>query len=277
MTADGIRDFCPDHEAWQRIIAQMGISIAPPLMAPARTLGPTGFYVGFETWITGIESGASYWEVGTEGDRMAVERNRFVPNVLTWSRLAARKGFPFGIELGTSIGHAYQTSYWVLGTSFQISPFEGFRRGAGWLPDFAARGSVNTMAGDGEFNLTVAALDLVLSKPLVIAHTVTITPMLSGQLVWIFGDSEVVDLTPERSAFDECMPDPTPPMPGEDSTIRCAGGGARDDFTNSTVFDEIRAFRARLAFGAQLRYQQFTGTASFQLDIVDPSDDVPDG
>jgi len=278
------RAFCPDNDAWHRLASQLGFAIAPPVLSPARTTGYGGFYVGLEGWISGIES-AEYWRLGTEGDESAASegRNRFPSRTLLLSRVNVRKGFPFGFELGTSFATLLDTETWVWGLSVQWAILEGYREGLmGFVPDVAVRGMVHTMVGEPEFNLTVPSFDIVISKPLVFSRTGSVTPFVSWQLAWIFGDSELVDLTPGIDAFDECRPDPsrtmtscgrTGPIPG---TSRMPG----EDYNNNATFEELRATRQRLAIGVQGRYQAITLSASFAFDLAKPHEqdsDAPEG
>lgn len=251
------RMYCADTGAWTRIMAQLGFASAPPVLSPARTLGERGFYVGIEGWMTGIDTSSggdqNYWRLGTEGDSGAAMegRNRFPASVLLWNRIELRKGFPFGFELGTSIGHLAGSSLWALGLEIKWALFEGYRTGIGILPDLAVRGAVETITGNPQFNLTIPSFDVVLSKPLVIARAATITPYLGGQAVWIFADSELIDLTPSIDAGD--------PMRVE-------------DLNNDVVFPQRRMARYRGFAGVQARYQTFTLIGSFIFDLVKPSD-----
>lgn len=278
------RMHCPDQDAWRRLTSQLGFSLAPPVLSPARTTGYGGLYVGLEGWVTGIDSDSDYWGRGTEGDEgsTAMTGNRFPNDVLVWSRVVARKGFPFGIELGTSFATLLDTSYWAWGLEVKWALFEGFRYGFGTvLPDIAVRGMVNTLVGDPEFNLTVPALDFVLSKRITVAGTAVVTPILSYQIAWIFADSELVDLTPHIDAFGECWPE----LDSSSTTCKRPAGtnpsglapGA--DYNNNTTFDELRATRQRLAVGVRGEYQALTLTATFTFDLAKPGDqddEVPD-
>lgn len=262
--------FVADDPAWFRLMSQLGFAIASPSLAPARTTGTRGFYVGFETSVTSIDDGASYWRRGTEGDAMSIGENRFVRSSLVASQLTIRKGLPFGLELGGSVGHLYGTEQWIWGGELRIALLEGFREGiSGFVPDIAVRGAIRTLTGDSEFHLTVPSMDFTISKPIVLGGVATLTPILNAQLLWILADSELVDLTPERDAFAECMPDAGPPMMGDGSTIRCTGGSAQD-FGNDALFTDIRAFRARMSLGFQLRYRIFTTLLSLQWDLRSP-------
>lgn len=277
-TSSGNRAFCADAEAWGRLMAELGGSVLPTVDAPARTLGYRGLSLSAQASITGISSDAEYWQLGTEGDAESARegRNRFPSSVLTWSRVNVRKGFPFGLELGASVGHLLGTSLWSTGLELKWAIIEGFRTGVGAVvPDIAIRGAVQTIHGDGEFNLSAPSIDVVASKRLVLSNVATLTPFASVQLGWVYADSELVDLTPEVDAFERCDPEPGPPGAGE-GVVRCRGDGS--DYNNNAVFPRIRAARYRLHLGAQGAYQAFTYHAAIAFDVLPPSEadgDVP--
>ena len=278
------RSFCPDNEAWRRLMSQFGMGMAPPVLSPARTLGYGGFYLGLEGWITGVDSGQDYWRRGTEGDAGARTEhiNRFPASTLIWSRVDIRKGFPFGFELGTSFSHVLNTDLYAWGLEIKWSVFEGYRQGlGGFFPDVAVRGMVNTMTGDSEFNLTVPTFDIIASKPIPISGVGTLTPFVSWQMAWILADSELVDLTPGIDSFDECRPDPVAPsgVMGDTSSVDCmrteplpSGRVVGEDYNNNGVFEQIRAARMRLALGVQGRYQAITLSGSFMFDLSKPGE-----
>lgn len=247
---NGMGGFSPDNDAWRGLVLQQGAALAQPMLEPARTLGYGGFYIGLEGGITGISSDAEFWHVGTEGDENAAAEgsNRFPSGVLYWQRLNLRKGLPFGFELGSTGGHLLGTGQWTLGFSLKWSVFEGFRRGPfGFIPDVAIRGSVQTMVGDSEYHLTVPTMDIVVSKPFVFGHQLTLSPFVGFQEMWIYGTSEVVDLTPGVDAFT---------LPA--------------DYANNNTFATVHATRSRGFVGVQARFQALTLATTFALDLSSP-------
>ena len=272
---------CGDDRAWRSVMTQLAGSMLPPILVPAGTRGVRGIYVGFETSFTGIDNGEEYWHRAVEGDGGDPDprRSRFVDSVLAWGRFNVRKGLPFGFELGTNLSYLANTSYFALGLEIRWALFEGFRVDAGWIPDVAVRAAVQTLIGDGEFNLTVPSLDFVLSEPFVVANSVEIIPSIYGQVAWVFADSELVDLSPATGAFSDCMPDPrtppntdpgleTPPFPS--SPPHCRGGGS--ELNQNVVFPSLRSTRFRLGGGLSIRYEWFTLIGSFLFDVLKPSD-----
>jgi hypothetical protein len=262
MDGSSIRTHCPDNPEWQRLMSELGGTMIPTSLAPARTLGYGGFYVGVESWIAGVDGSGRHWSLGTEGDASAgadcgdstgLGCNRFPSQALVWSRVNVRKGFPFGFELGTSVSHLWNTQLWAWGLEVKWAIFEGYRTGFwAFIPDIAVRGMVNTLVGDPEFNLTIPSFDVIASKPITVFGSGTVTPFGSLQFAWLFADSELIDFTPEAGA----------------------GDGA-----NNAVFDRVRSARYRLTLGVQGRYQAITLSASFSFDLVKPSDadsELPD-
>jgi hypothetical protein len=278
----GPPDFCQDDDAYTRVMTQFAASLMPPILTPAGTRGVRGIYVGFETWITGIDTDDSTatgdaWHRAVEGDGMSADtrHSRFVDTVLVWGRLNVRKGLPFGFELGTSLGYLFNTSYFALGAEIRWALFEGFREGVGWIPDVAVRAAVETMVGDGEFNVTIPSFDAILSEPFVVASSVEVIPWVDYQLAFPFVDSELVDLDPEETAFTGCDPDPatpTPTTPGSPPYCRMNG----TELNDNVVFPSLRSMRMRLGAGLQIRFEWFTILGSFQFDLLPPGDPTLD-
>lgn len=266
------RGFCRDDGAWRRVMTQFGGSLIPPILTNAGTRGVRGIYVGFESWLTGIDNDQEYWHRAVEGDggSMDPSRSRFTDNVLAWGRFNVRKGLPFGFELGTNIGYMANSTYWTLGLEIRWALWEGFREDVGWIPDLAVRAAVQTLLGDGEFNVTVPSIDFILSQPFVVGSSVEITPSAFFQFAWVFADSELVDLNPDVSAFDTCDPDPTTPTPDSTSPPYCRSNGM--ELNHNVVFPSIRSTRARVGGGLNIRYEWFTVMGSFVMDAVTPAE-----
>lgn len=263
-----------DDDAYRTVMSEMAGAMIPPVLTPAGTRGVRGLYVGLESWITGIDSSSEDWHRAVEGDGQDgdIRRSRFVDDVIVWGRLNVRKGLPFGFELGTNIAYMANSSYWALGAEIRWALFEGFREGIGWIPDVAVRGAVQTLVGDGEFNITVPSVELILSEPFVVANTVEIVPWIAGQVAFPFVDSELVDLTPQTGAFTACDPDPRTPDTTPPPVCRRAGA----ELNNNVVFPSLRSTRWRLGGGIQFRYEWFTLLGSFMMDVVRPGDAYAD-
>jgi hypothetical protein len=137
---------------------------------------------------------------------------------------------------------------------------------------------VRTVAGTPEMQLTVAGFDAQISKPLPIGGTVIITPYGGYQWIRTFGDSGLIDFTPNTDPVASCgfSGTNTPATPGasgpyRDGTPVCSRGSG-DDFNNTGVFNPVRLTRHRLDFGLQFRFQMVKLGAHFVTDLVSPED-----
>jgi hypothetical protein len=295
------RDTCaPDHLAFKRLMSQWGFAFAPSAMHSARTTGFGGFHLSIEGQFTTIDDGASYWKLGTQGPHDPSSGKASVINSSPASMLSLysakiRKSFGFGLELTGQVGFMPKTSIISGGADVRMSLLEGFRLGVGGiLPDFAVGGGVRTITGTPQFQLTVAALDLQISKPLPIQDSSVITPWIGYQYAWIFADSGLIDTTPATDPIGYCgfsgpnvpgnpdlgRDDKNPSLPGgiPDSADQVYDGqpvcdeGSPLDFNNNVVFNKARLERQRLIFGLAYRYENAMIGGQFITDIVDPAD-----
>lgn len=271
----------PDNRSFQRMALQLGNAVASAGLSPARTVGYRHFYLGAEVSFTSLgghdaaapptsyDDGtqaewaafrdANYMRLATEGGTLGAgadpatqqaryrNGNRFVGSTYAWTRLAFRKGLPLGFEVGGSVGRILDTNSWAFSFEMKWALLEGFRRR--WpaaFPDLAVRGSVTTLTGLRGFTLTVPTFDLILSKGFVLGSTVTVTPYVAGQAIWIVADSEVVDVTPGNLADNS----------GDRSLV---------------TFDRIREWHPRILAGLQLQYVHFVVNGAFRYDLGNPA------
>ena len=111
----GATDFCPADELFERLVGELGAALAPPVSAPAHTLGVANFYVGLETTMTSIRSDEAHWVLGTKGDGNPADGNPSPAGMLVVPRVVAHKGLPLGFEVGASLGRALDTALWSVG------------------------------------------------------------------------------------------------------------------------------------------------------------------
>ena len=273
----------PDNASWFRLANQLGFAIAPTAMHPARTTGFGGFVFSIEGAFTKIDDGASYWREATRGPQDASTKRYSIRNngpdpLLQVYMLKIRKGFPFGFELTGNFGHVAHTSLMIGGADLRWSIFEGFRTGAlGILPDLAVGGSVRTTTGSPQFHLTVAGADGILSKPLPIADSGVLTPYVGYQWIHIFGDTGLIDATPNTDPLGYCgfkginIPGTEGAREPYNGQPVCDGGSAAD-FNNTFVFDSARITRHRIVAGLNYRYEMLWVAGQFITDAVNPDD-----
>ncbi len=286
----GGRDDCPDsgplswcrnQESYERLVSQLGVSIAPSLHAPARSVGSRGLSLSLGMTITSIDANAGYWRKGSEGSASdaAGGANTSPDPALVWTRATLSKGLPFGFEVGASAGKGYATSLWSLGLSIKWAIIEGFRTGIGALPDVAIAASTTRSMGLDEVSLAAHSMDLLLSKPFHTGQGFVLSPLLGLQLLFIEAHSAPVDLTPgppalstrpvsteDVDAFAACRP--TPDRTTRSAPLLCSGTG--DDFVNNVHFDAVSQTRLRLFVGGQAQHGMWRFSASLGFDLLTP-------
>lgn len=301
----GYRRCSPNNAAWGNLVAQYGAALAPTAMHTARTTGYGGMEIALEASFTNIDNGQSYWKDGTQGPQDPVSKKFSIigdPDpVLQVYTLKIRKGLPFGFELTGNVGYVARTSIVVGGADVRWSLFEGFRTGVPAIfPELAVGGSVRTITGTEQMQLTVVGADGTLSKPFAISGSVVLTPYMGYQYLRIFGDSGLIDLTPNTDALAQCnhQGTNTPASPDRTKFVDKNGNGVADpgeyyhdgqpvcgqnpnagtdpnapsnsaDFNNNVVFTPVRLNRHRLGGGFNLRFQMVNFGAHFITDVVD--------
>jgi hypothetical protein len=297
LVAAGLRpqDFTcrPNNLAFANMVSELGFAIAPTAFYPARTTGIGGFQVSLEASYTGISADRSveasnggrlqYWHLGTRGPQDASTKqfsvvNSSPDNVLQVYALKARKGLPFGFELAGSIGFVSNTTLWVGGGDLRWSMLEGFRTGPlGYVPDISFGGSVRTVTGTSRFYLTAIGIDVRASKPITLQDSSQIIPSIGVQRLIIFGDSNVVDSTPNVDALAQCGFNGLEPVSGSPACRNKLPGGAdaNTDFANSFTFDKVRIHRNRAMVALNYRYEIAWLGSQVAFDLSDPSDENP--
>lgn len=272
-----------DDASFKRLISQYAFAFAPTAMHSARTTGYGGFHLSFQADYTSISSDKDYWRNGTRGavdpsSKASSKQNGSPSSMLQLYSLKFRKSFGFGLEVAGLVGFMPKTSIISGGADVRLSLLEGFRTGIGGiLPDFAVGGGVRTITGTPQFQITIASLNAVVSKPLPIQDSMVLTPYLGYQYLWIFGDSGLIDLTPGTDALRYCnySGQNVPRAGGETGPYTgqpICNGGSPLDFNNNVVFKPARLERHRMLFGANYRYEMVMLGAQFLVDAVPPAD-----
>lgn len=282
--AAGSSGFCRARDGdFSKLVAQYGFAVAPSAMHSARSTGFGGFELAMEADYTSIDSKADYWKNGTQGLQDPTSKRFSISNptpasVLQLYQMKIRKGFPFGLELTGAFGWLANTSMFTIGADVRMSILEGFRTGIPAIfPEISVGGSVRTVAGTPEMQLTVAGFDAQISKPIPIAGSLIITPYGGYQWIRIFGDSGLVDFTPNTDPVSSCgfsgtntPANPDPRTPYRDGTPVCSSKGTGDDFNNTGVFNPVRLTRHRIDFGMQFRVQIVKLGVHFVTDLTSP-------
>ncbi len=245
----GNMTYIPQNLELRSLSSQLGVVLAPHLLTPADTIGFGGFQLTVDYATTTIDSTASYWRVlqgspDPAGTGTAAHGDGMMRTV----GLFARKGMWFpvpSVEFGAGAVHLVDSRIWTGQLYAKLALHEGYTKLP--LPSLAVRGAVSRMMQQRELDLTVASLDVTMSKHFGIGGTWRLDPFGGWNLLMIVPRSEVIDPTPHI--------DPIDPM-------------TQADRDNSFVFsDQDNIYRHRFFVGAKLQYYvvQLTLEATFAL------------
>ena len=172
---------------YETFLAEYTFGIAPKKMAPAETLGFSGFYMGLEGSISVRPTGDAAedrWDRGTPSDE--IKAVMFNPGI------HIRKGLPFSFEVGSTVSYLVLSELVSLGGEIKWSLFEGYRTGwRAFLPDIAVRGSIVRIMGQSDVDLSIVGLDGSVSYAFGVGGMITLTPYAGYQFTW-----SIVNLEP---------------------------------------------------------------------------------
>jgi len=150
---------------------EFGSAIAYRNLAPAEPLGITGFDVAGQASFINIDKEASQWRKVTGGD---------APSYVAYPTVRARKGLPFGVDLGAMYSYISNTSIQLYGAEISKAILEGGIAS----PALGIRGSYTRLAGAGDLSLQTAGIDASISKGFIF-----VTPYAGGGMLWLDGKS----------------------------------------------------------------------------------------
>ena len=236
--------FMGDNLAFRELSSQLGVVLAPHLLTPADSIGFGGFQFSVDYSTTSIDNTAAYWRA-TESAAPAMMRT---------VGFFARKGMWFpvpSIEVGAGAVHLVDSHMWTGQLYTKFSLHEGYHDLP--LPSLAVRGAVSRLMSQSELDLTVASLDIAISKHVGVGGTWRFDPFVGWNVLMIIPRSQVIDGTPNV--------DPLTP------------GNEGDSFNNFVWRDQANIYRQRFFLGAKLQYYVFQLTLEAQLALKGSSVD----
>ena len=138
--ANGLPDV--DSNGYKHLMSEFGLLISSKTLAPSSTLGANGFDMGFEMDTGLLHGGSPYWKAATKDGSQ--------PSVFPYPVLRVRKGLPFSLEGGMSVGYLPFTGEQVLGGQGRFALHEGFEL----VPDVAFMVSYDKLVGNEQFDMS---------------------------------------------------------------------------------------------------------------------------
>jgi hypothetical protein len=242
---------------FRSMVSELGVVLAPRLLAPSDTVGFGGFQFSTDLAFSSISSDAGYWRV-LEGSDDPLGSGSHGASQLSTVGVFARKGLWFpvpSVEIAGGAVHLMDSRMWAPQAYVKVALVEGYHELP--IPSVAVRGAVSRLMGSRELDLTVASLDLSVSKHVGVGGTWSIDPYGGWNLLFIVPRSEVIDATPGIDPLGE--------------------GNADDRNLNFVLKDQDDILRHRFFVGAKMQYYVFALTLEANFALAGSSTDDRDG
>ncbi len=240
----------PNNEDFRSLMSEFGVAMAPQLLSPSDTLGFAGFQFSTQLAFTTIANDQPYWcaTEQAQGCTAGFDRSKVLPTFGIFARKGIWLPLP-SFEVGVGAVHLLSSRAWTGQLYAKFAIQEGYHD---WpIPSVAVRGSVSRLLGYEQLSLTVASIDVSVSKRFGVAGTFNIAPYAGWNPIWIVPRSQVLDRTPQIAST-------TNP----------------DDVKNNFVFpDQDPIFRHRFFVGFKLKYYVFSVTAEASIALAGSSVD----
>ncbi len=221
------------------LVSELGVALAPRLLAPADTLGFGGFQFSADISWTSISSEERWWRaMRSSPDATGGGTVSHGADMLPTIGLFARKGIWFpvpSLEFGAGMVHLFDSKIWSGQAYVKVALQEGYHDLP--IPSVAVRGGVSRLIGQKDLDLTVISIDGSVSKHVGVGATWGLDPYAGYGLLMMVPRSEVIDPTPNI--------DPLDPMSVDDRAL------------NFVFKDQDDILRHRLFLGAKLQYYVF--------------------
>lgn len=158
------------------LVDELGLAIAYNPYAPAEPLGLTGFEIGLS--LSMVEIDDAVWDQ-VVGDASA-------PSLLPVPRLMARKGLPFGIDIGAAYTSVPGSNITIIGGELRKALLEGSVA----TPAVSVLGHFSNLNGVDDLDLSTYGVDLGISKGFAM-----LTPYAGIGQVWYEGSENAAALT----------------------------------------------------------------------------------
>lgn len=151
---------------------EAGAALGYRNMAPAAPLGITGFDIGIETSAISINSNSSYWNAAFNND---------APSYLVIPRIRARKGLPFGIDVGAMYSYVPDSNVKLYGAELSKAILEG----SSATPAVGIRATFTKLSGVKDLDLQTYGIDASISKGFIF-----LTPYAGAGMMWINSEAK---------------------------------------------------------------------------------------
>ncbi|MSP60538.1 MAG: hypothetical protein EXR72_09400 [Myxococcales bacterium] len=255
-----------DQAAFRQLASELGVVLSPRFLAPADTIGYSGFQFTLDPSFTSISNRKCVemelvdrcpWQRGASGkDGQGTKHD--LPGFASTVTLMARKGIWLPLpsfELGAAATKLMQSDLFAVMFYAKFALHEGYHDWA--IPSLSVRGAGMRMVGSSQLDLTMAQVDTEVSKSFGLFGSVTFVPYLGSAVLFIIARSQVIDTTPDVDAYKQ-------------------GPGALDLNANAVFPEQDTIVRWRFYSGFRLNYSILVFAFDYVLTACGDFSGAPD-
>ena len=170
------------RQRFAMLATQLGLALDSFILAPANTVGHSGFEIAFEaayapaTFDKALFTGYSPFKTTT------------LPGSFLLPAFHVRKALPYSFEVGGRGIYLNQSSDFA--AQFELK--WALNEGLDYLPDLAVRAVVTRFFGVKDLDLGVYGVDAMLGKRFGIGGVLSLTPYGAARLSWLWAHSEQI-------------------------------------------------------------------------------------
>ena len=161
-----------DQGAFNNLSKEAGAALGYRNMAPAAPLGITGFDIGVEVSAININKNSSQWKAAFDNN---------APSYLYIPKVRARKGLPFGIDIGAMYSYVPDSNIKLYGAELSKSILDGTMA----TPAVGVRATYTKLAGVNDLALQTYGVDASVSKGFLF-----VTPYAGAGMMWINSEAK---------------------------------------------------------------------------------------
>lgn len=159
------------QDSFKSLSKEAGAALGYRNMAPAASLGITGFDIGAEVSAISIDKNSSHWNAAFSND---------APSYLVIPKVRARKGLPLGIDVGAMYSYLPGSNVKLYGAELSKSILDGGMT----TPAFGVRATYTKLTGVNDFGLQTYGVDASVSNGFLF-----LTPYAGAGMLWINGEA----------------------------------------------------------------------------------------
>ena len=187
----------PAAKRYRALSSELALALAPRPLAPAETLGMSGFEFSLVNTLADISANQPYWQ-GQPGEpvlegALANHGGRSVPSVFWIPSVHLRKGLPMSTEIGINGSYLAYSDMFFMGAEAKVALHESYFR---YAPALTFRTAFGRLFGSSDLDMFTFEADGITSLAFGVGGMAQLTPYLGYGVMFAHVNSQVIDETP---------------------------------------------------------------------------------